>query len=310
MGTKGTSPRTRASLVFEPPVLHIGDVLEVQIAIVTPPQWRVHPIELPAIDGVEILERRELPVDTGRLRWIHRTAVRLRPERLGAYEWPDHAATCEDSQGRLETLAIEGRAFEVTSVVPEVPLRDSPFGVQHPSASMQSSRSGKARSGGLPISTAALLSALAMLVGIAIGAASERRVPASRASAAEDSSEPDRAQLDPDAWALAELESLSAAVRQDPRGAASATAVVMRVYADRRFGTDIQGATTHELEQGPPVWFLESRWSDFTSILHDLDDARFTGASDVDRGDLEGAGMESTLERAMQFIRRSSHRGG
>ena len=109
-------------------------------------------------------------------------------------------------------------------------------------------------------------------------------------------------------WAWGALERAEAQLAHDPRGAATEAARLLRAYSDRRYGTDIRGATTGELDAGEPVWFLRSRWSEFLRILHVFDAARFP-VRDEDPGSGDGvARIREALESARDFV--ADRRGG
>ena len=105
------------------------------------------------------------------------------------------------------------------------------------------------------------------------------------------------------AWAHAELSGAEALLDRDPRSAASTAAATLRRYLDRRYGTDIQAATTAELDEGEPYWFLGSRWRGLLSILHALDAERFPrsrpGSEDTER-------IRAALANAHQFVAESA----
>ena len=63
----------RASLLFEPPTIALGDVTTAVILVTTPPGRRVLPLTLPEIPGVWLLESLVDPTEKGSRRWLHKT---------------------------------------------------------------------------------------------------------------------------------------------------------------------------------------------------------------------------------------------
>jgi len=287
---------SRGVLILEPPRLEIGDVASLELVVVTPPHCRVLPAELPPTPGLWVLERREDPVERAGGRWIHRTRLRVRPRELGRHEWPALVVLVEDDGGRRSPVAIEGRSFEVVSILPQLPARAGPFGPQSPEPPETRTWSSL---------LAAALGAGALALGFGIrralrwrGARKDKSVPASL----------DTGTSTPWEWARDGLEAAQALARQDPRSAATAGARLMRGYVDRRYGTDIRGATTDELATGTPRWFLRSRWPQLLEIFRALDHERFRpdAASPQERS----RRVCAVLESAQRFVAESAQQGG
>jgi hypothetical protein len=267
-------PKVAASLVLEPDVLHIGEVVNAEIRVLTPPEHRVLPVVPVKVQGLALLGVRAHAPERGTGRWLHRTSIRLRAELMGEAEWPASFVEIEDAEGTVERLEIPARSFEVASLSERFPGREEPFGLEGPLPEHVASGPSFALGVVLGLLLAAVIALCAWLVQRA------RR----SGSGSEEPLEPPA--LDLFAWTDRELRDAVEVLEADPRRAASAGAKLLRVYMARRFGSDTEAATTQELERRTPALAERSLWPDFVRILHSFDDERFRPARETPRPEL------------------------
>ncbi|MEE8581852.1 MAG: hypothetical protein V3T33_09710, partial [Myxococcota bacterium] len=122
----------RATLVLEPSVLRLGELADLEIIVVTPPEHRVLPISPPEIPGLWVVDREDLPTHFGASRWVHRTRLRVRARELGLHHWPTSSVLIETSDGKRSTLELGARDIEVVSTLSNFPERITPFGLRSP----------------------------------------------------------------------------------------------------------------------------------------------------------------------------------
>jgi len=256
----------RGTLVLEPSRLELGDVAELEIAVVTPPGFGVRgagpPPETP---GFWLLSSETLPVTKEPGRWIHRTRLRVRAREVGRFHWPAWPMIVENADGAASPLSIEGRDIDVSSVLPEFTGREGPFGL----------RRAAGRGGGDPL-WAAAAGALAMLalIGLVALVRRERRRRAARESGLE--AGPSRASTP--AWEDAGRAFDEAGREADPNAAADAIAAAIRRYLERRFGVSTGAFTTEELAAAATPFVVRSRWPRYLDLLRELDALRFPPA--------------------------------
>jgi hypothetical protein len=282
----GPPASLHGAIVIEPPMLRVGDLVTVDLAVVTPPDHRVRPVELTeTIPPLWLLDAERLPVRRAGGRWTHVTRVRARVrEAPGEYAWPAQTLEVETPDGEVRTVALEARPFIVTSVSDALPDRLEPFGLRAPGAT--------ARGGGLGhvlLGSALTLLALAGLVGA-------RRLRARRRARADqprDAATP--------AWvsADAELEAALGRIEADPRAAADAAALALRRYVHRRANRPVETLTTEEIAAQRPPGRLRSRWPEWLALLRRLDALRFPGG--LDRAEGREA-LREALEDARRFV--------
>jgi hypothetical protein len=283
----GPPAAPHGAVVIEPSELRVGDVVSVEIAVVTPPDHRVRPIDVAGrTEALWLLDAEAQPVRRTGDRWTHVTRVRARvKEAPGEYAWSAQPVEVEGPDGEVARLELEPRPFAVTSVAAAMPDRLEPFGLR----AAERERSG---TGALP---AALLGSAATL--LALGAlALARRVRAER-RARSAAAGPEA----PPAWetADAELEAALAEVELDPDAAADRAALALRRYVHRRASRPLETLTTEEIAAQRPPGRLRSRWPDLVQLLRRLDALRFPG--DLAR---EGgrAALRDTLADARRFV--------
>ena len=119
--------QARAVLALEPDVLHVGEVVSVEVLVVAPPSHRVSPVPTRSIEGVALLGVQALAPQKSPHRWTHRTRFRIRAESVGTFEWPALEIDSEPDQGDSYTLELPARSFEVASLREQFE-RDAPFG--------------------------------------------------------------------------------------------------------------------------------------------------------------------------------------
>jgi hypothetical protein len=275
------------AIVIEPSELVVGDLVTVDLVVVTPPDHRVRPIDVSeSSDALWLLDAETLPVRRTGERWAHVTRVRARVKALpGEYVWPDQAVEVEGPDGDVETLTLEAHPFTVSSVAASMPDRREPFGLRAPDR----------ETGGLGRLGAALLGSVATLLVLGAGALARRARAARRAHA-----EAEPADATP-AWVAADAE-LTAALAQvegEPDAAADRAALALRRYVHRRARRPLETRTTEEIAAQRPPGRLRSRWPELVELLRRLDALRFPG--DLAR---EGgrAALRDTLDDARRFV--------
>jgi len=256
---------SRASWVLEPPELALGEVGELELAVVTPPGHHPRPWRAPeAPPGLWVLDSETGEVRKEDARWIHRTRVRVRARDVGALVWPGTTLAVDTPEGEVERVEVEPLAIEVRSALDAHAGRTTPYGVR----TIAAARVGE---GSLVAAFAAGV-ALA-LAGVGLLALARRR----RAAASAQAPAAETAPPQPPAWEVAR-EAVADAGRdleRDPVAALDALARALRRYASARFRADLAGRTTEELEAIPPPFLLTTRWPALIALLRDLDAARF-----------------------------------
>ncbi len=289
----GASPRPRATLVLEPARIGIGQVAELELAVVTPPGHVARPWAPPGeVAGLWILDVETLPVEKEPARWLHRTRLRVRARAVGTALWPAGSVDVEAPDGSVAAVTWEALAVEVPSVQPEVPGRSTPFGVRSTGAAALRDAPPAAFWG------PAAGGALAALACVGLVALARRR----RRSARSPPPEPAVGQSPPWTRALADLEAASALADDRPFAAAHATALALRRYVERRFGARAAGRTTEELLEETPPFAAASRWPALLRILQGLDALRFRAESDPDARRALSARLGDLLDGARHFV--------
>ncbi len=286
-------PSTRATLVLEPPRIGVGQVAELELAVVTPPDHTPRPWSPPEeVPGLWILGSETLPVEQDPSRWIHRTRLRVRARAVGGTLWPAGSLEVEAPDGTLHTVGWEALAIEVPSLLPELPGRTTPFGVRLPA-------SGGGR-GDAPSSFwgPAAGGAITALACVGLVALARRR----RSSAGREPKPPADTRPPPWAQARSDLDAARALARDRPFDAAHATALALRRYAARRFGADATGRTTEELVRATPPFAATSRWPALLGILQGLDALRFRAEHDPDARRALRDRLGSLLDEADAFV--------
>ncbi|MBW2444428.1 MAG: hypothetical protein JRG83_00740 [Deltaproteobacteria bacterium] len=274
------------AVVLEPGTLAVGDLVNVEITVVTPAGHRVRPVDFPeSLPPLWLLDAEAFPVERDGERWTHVTRVRARvKEAPGEYEWPTQTVEVESPDGEVRPLVLEARAFTVASVADGMPERLEPYGLR--AAAAEPGKGGRLV-GALLGSAATLL----LLGAVSVG----RRVRATRGRAG--GPPPDTTP----SWIVADEEIARAleGLDEDPDGAADLAALALRRYVHRRANRPIETLTTEEIAAQRPPGRLRSRWPDLVALLRRLDALRFPG----DLAHAEGrAALRTTLEDARRFV--------
>jgi len=282
----------RAIAVLEPPQIRIGDRAVLELAVVTPPDYRSLAIALPEeVAGFEILGSEALPVEKEPLRWVHRTRVQLRAREVGRFAWPEGSVEVAAPDGTPASLPLAPLQLEVVSVLPELPDRVAPFGA----------RSAPGRGGAKVALEAAALGSLLTLSAVGLVALARRRIAVREPAPA---ARPPRAEP-PWTAARGDFERSRSALPSDPAAAAGAASAALRRYMARRFGAAAEARTTEELETAAPPFAAVSRWPAFVSLLRELDALRFPSLpSGAERAAL-AAQVEALVSRAEEFVEES-----
>lgn len=290
----GAPVTPHATLLLSPEVLHIGEIVTAEIAVVAPPETRLLAVPAQQIEGLALLGAQELPPEQDEHRWVHRTRYRMRPDAIGEHVWPSLELELERADGTIERLELAERRFEVASMRDRFPGRDQPFGLEEPEPVMTAPGSPGFVTG---LALGVLLSALAAGFVWGVRAAATRRRQSRRIPVRT----PGRSLFD---WTEHELGEALDALEADPRQAASVGAHLLRVYVARRFGSETEAATTEELERRTPALAERSLWPDFVRILHSFDDERFRPEPEGARAPRD-ARIRSALEDSRRLIETS-----
>jgi len=287
----GPPAAPHGAVVLEPGELAVGDLLTVEILVVTPADHGVRPVQLPEqIPPLWLLDAERLPVRREGERWIHGTRVRARVrEAPGDYAWPPLRAEVETPAGALLEVELAGRPFTVVSVAGEHPGQHGPFGLRMPEA--------PAAPGGFWV-PALLGSATTLLALGGLGLARRRRARA-RARAREPAPDP----TPPWVAAGRALDAALARVESDPRAAGDEAAMALRRYVHRRADRPVESLTTEEIAAQRAPGRLRSRWPELVALLRRLDALRFPG--DLDRSEGRAA-LRAALEDARAFVASSA----
>jgi hypothetical protein len=282
--TAPTAPR--ATLVLEPPEVGIGGVAAVELAIVTPPDHHARPFQPPPeIHGFWLLDAETLPVEKHPGRWVHRTRIRIRAREVGRFVWPAGSVAIESPDGKVAALPLAALPLAVTSVLPELPDRDTPFGAR----SLPAPSAGPGRWGAAGAGAAAALAAVALVALV-------RRTIQRRTRLTALPPQP------PWIRAREELREASAATCADPLAAAHLVAVALRRYMARRFGADAPARTTEELRAAAPPFAATTCWPAFLAILHGLDAIRFRPEAEAGERAAVSERVGALLAQAKAFV--------
>jgi hypothetical protein len=283
----------RATAILEPPQVRIGDRAPLEIAVVTPPHYRLLPSALPkALAGFEILGAETLPVEKEPSRWVHRTRVHLRAREVGSSVWPAANVQIAAPDGGASRIPVGPLPLEVVSILPELPDRMAPFGA----------RPAPARAGAEVALPAAALGSLLTLAAVGLVALARRR-KGMRASAKAPPAAPAAA---PWTTARGDLERARAALAADPSGVADTAAAALRRYMAGRFGAATEASTTEELAAATPPFAATSIWPVFVSLLRELDALRFRPPQRANQPPTLAAQVEALVRRAKEFVEAST----
>jgi hypothetical protein len=277
----------QAVVVIEPPKLRVGDVAVIEVAVVTPPGHRVHPVKPPpSVSGLWLLDAEALPPYVDGARQVQRTRIRVRAREAGSHEWPAQRVEIEDANGAREELVAEARPFEVVSVLPNFSERVEPFSYRMPSAQRDAVAPLWAAAAG-SLATFALLGAFA-LVRRTRRRTRERNAAAARIAASR-----------PWIEALAALD--AARATRDWRDAGGIGARALRRYVARRFDVAVESLTIEEFAAIAQPFGVGSRWPAALECLRDFDSERFRAQTDANAE----AQVRAALDAAQRFVEAS-----
>jgi hypothetical protein len=271
-------PTLRATVVLEPPRIEIGDVFEVEVAVVTPPGHRVAPAQVPkAVPGIAIMDAAMPSVSREPGRWVHRQRFRARARATGPFRWPALELEVEAPDGARRRVVADERPFEIVSLLAEQPERRSPFSFRSPRLEDASGRGPW-----LP----ALLGSLLTLAALGL-LALVRRVRSAGPLASGVAPAPG----DADEESAALLAALHAAEAEaDAVRAADLASEALRAWAAERFlAPQLRSATTEELALLAPPFLLTTRWAALRAVLEALDAVRFPPRREGERAELARA---------------------
>ncbi len=280
----------QAAVAIEPPRLRVGDVAAVEVLVVTPPGYRVHPLKPPAsVAGLWLLDAEALPVEADGARQLQRTRIRVRAREAGSFTWPALRVEIEDASGTRSELFTAARPLDIVSVLPSLPERVEPFSYRMPAAD---------RSAIAPLWAAAAgsLGTLALLAVLALARrARQRSRTRAAAAAAVAASQP---------WvdALASLAAARGEAGADWRRSAGAGAGALRRYLARRFDVAVESLTTEEIAALTPPLRAGSRWPLALACLRNFDAERFRAQSDAGAT----AQLRAALDAAQRFVEAST----
>lgn len=268
-------PSAQATVVIEPPQLRVGDVAEIAVVVVTPPQHAVRPLALPdasELGPVWLLEAEALPIDKRGARWTHRTRLRVRARDVGTATWPALTVELVGPEDESSTLTTEPRTFEIVSVLPGFPDRVEPFPLRLPTTAQPGISPWLAAAGGAAAALAAV-GALALV---------QRRRRRANGGAGASGGDGGRDASTPWTAAVRDLTAAADASDTDWRGSADAVAVALRRYAARRWDFAIECRTTEELAALAPPFPASLRWPTALVWMRELDGLRFRADAEHD----------------------------
>ena len=276
----------QAAVVIEPPRLRVGDVAAIEVVVVTPPGYRVHPLKPPSsAPGLWLLDAEALPVEADRARQLQRTRIRVRARETGSFEWPALRVEIEDASGARSELVTAARPLEIVSVLPSFPERLEPFSYRVLATDSDATSP-------LWAAAAGSLGTLALLSLVAIARRARRRSRArADAAAALAASQP---------WveALAAIAAARGEADANWRRAGSLGACALRRYLARRFDVAVESLTTEEVAALARPLRAGSQWPAALACLRDFDAERFRAQSDASAS----AQMRATLDAAQRFV--------
>jgi len=287
-----------AAWLLEPPQLGVGQITNLELAVVTPPGYTVEPYRPPPVPpGLELLASETLDVERQGARWIHRTRLRLRATATGARVWPAGAVGVEGPGGDAAELPLPEHPIEIVSVLPEYPDRVTPFGARAPVLA-----EGRAT----PFWAPALFGAATALASVALVALARRRrrADARAAAVAETPAGPSAGER-----ARSQLDVVRSRSEAAPFDAAHELSLALRRFVDARFGADTAGRCIEELREGAAPFTARSRWPALLEILSGLDELRFRPDSDAAARDALAARLAGLIERADRFVEDAEPQG-
>ncbi len=291
-GGARTPVTPRGALVFEPPRAHVGELVDVEVAVAAPADHAVLPLALPEeVPGFWLLEAAELPPREDGARRVHRTRIRARAREVGEHRWPDLTAVVVPPSGERIAVRIPGRPVEVVSNREVLAARSEPFGLRAP-----------------PGASAAPLPAA--LVGGALGAGGVLAVLGIRRlhrRRRELESPEGPGPAAPASFARVR-EALADAARRAvsaPRESADVAVAALRAYFGERYRLDLSASTVEELEAREPPIPWQSTWPEFLEILRALDGLRFPARLGADAPER----LATLLERARALVERTAPGG-
>jgi hypothetical protein len=254
--------QARAAWLLEPPVVAVGEVATLDLAVVAAPGTALRPFELPSrVDGFFVLDRESPERVEQPERWIHHTRLRVRAIEVGRFEVPGGSVEVESREGGTQVLHYEPLPVEVVSVLGQA-SRQSPYGIRL----LAGGRAGGAGTLGAFAAGAVLtLASVGMLLLVRRRMARDPQVEPAQADPAQPP------------WEIARsaLERARETLPRDPRRALDEASLALRRYAVRRFGGDANVRTREELSGAKPPFTLTTRWPRFLALLAALDGERF-----------------------------------
>jgi len=252
----------RGTIVMEPPRIGIGETASVEVAVISPPGYRVAPVPTPErVEGFWILGAEAPSVERSASRWIHRTRFQIRARKTGSFAWPAQRLEAEAPDGTRVAVEIAERPLRVEEVSKEFPGREIFFPVRTPEPPRW----------GQGVLLPAAVGALLALAGVGLVAV-VRRVRSRSAEASGSGVEEDST---PWRGLQAALTTAAERVETDPCRAADMASGTLRLFVSLRFRTPATTQTTEELEATEPPQALASRWPDLLALLRTLDGVRF-----------------------------------
>lgn len=289
---EGAPVAPRGALVLEPPRAHVGELVDVEVAVVTPPDHAVLPLALPEeVPGFWLLDATQLPPRDDGLRRVHRTRIRVRAREVGEHRWPDLTATAVAPSGERLAVPIPGRTVEVVSNREALAERERPFGLRAPPGAT-----------GSPLRAAlagGVLGAGGVLAVLGIRRLHQRR------RALEPGGVPGADPRPSFARVRAALDDAVRRAGADPREAAGVATAALRDYFGERYRLDLSASTVEELEAREPPIPWQSTWPEFLAILRALDALRFPRRPGADAPER----LTALLRRARELVERTAPGG-
>lgn len=278
-----------ASLLVDEPPVAAGDPFDVVLFVRAPQGHRVHGYVVPALTGLEVIDRRVVPTQVEAGAAVHREVLVARTLDAGAAEWPASEIQLTDQAGATFAIALPALRFDVPSVFGEDAPPPRPRGYRP--APEPPAR------GGFALGLATGLCA----AGLAAWLRTRRRdARAADAQSAGEAQVGSGAVFGSPGRLARELEAARRRADEASEAAAADAARALRQWAADRFAVPTHAASSEDLRaQAAPAGGV-GEWRAFTERLADLEATRFVASPGSDAA---RSATAASLDRALAFAR-------
>lgn len=270
-----------------------GSPFEMLLFVRAPAGHRLHAYAPPEVEGLDVVERRVLPMTTeGRLA-VHREALLVRARSPGLHRWPASTVRLTDASGATLDVALDGLDLEVPSVLGEGAPPRRPRGYRDAPSPPGAMGFGAGFAAG---------AALAGVAAVVLLRRERRRGRDAQAGAAAPTASGRRA-----FGGTARLERGLLAARAEvaaaPDAAAARAALALRHWAADRFLVATHAGSIEELLHARPARAPEPAWRAWIDALRAIDAARFEAADGAPHGDAIARAIDEALAFAAEVDR-------